>query len=73
LNAFWKVILPVPVTLKRFLALELVFTFGISWSFLMNPDGGFAQAEHFWSRLGSAKVWLFRKKRNKTTTIMQST
>ena len=29
LNAFWKVILPVPVTLNRFLALELVFTFGI--------------------------------------------
>ena len=29
LNAFWWVILPVPVTLKRFLALELVLTFGI--------------------------------------------
>ena len=29
LNAFWKVILPVPVTLNRFLALELVLTFGI--------------------------------------------
>jgi hypothetical protein len=29
LNAFWKVILPVPVTLNRFLALEFVFTFGI--------------------------------------------
>ena len=29
LNAFWKVISPVPVTLKRFFALELVFTFGI--------------------------------------------
>jgi len=29
LKAFWKVISPVPVTLKRFFALELVFTFGI--------------------------------------------
>jgi len=29
LNAFWKVILPVPVTLNRFFALELVLTFGI--------------------------------------------
>jgi len=30
LNAFWKVISPVPVTLKRFFALELVLTFGIN-------------------------------------------
>jgi hypothetical protein len=29
LKAFWKVILPVPVTLKRFFALLLVLTFGI--------------------------------------------
>lgn len=29
LNDFWCVILPVPVTLNRFLALEFVFTFGI--------------------------------------------
>jgi hypothetical protein len=29
LNAFWKVIAPVPVILKRFLALEFVLTFGI--------------------------------------------
>ncbi len=29
LKLFWCVILPVPVTLNRFLALELVFTFGI--------------------------------------------
>src|SRR5215218_3170517 len=29
LNDFWCVILPVPVTLKRFLALEFVLTFGI--------------------------------------------
>jgi hypothetical protein len=29
LNAFWKVIFPVPVILKRFLALEFVLTFGI--------------------------------------------
>jgi len=30
LKAFWKLISPVPVTLKRFFALELVFTFGIN-------------------------------------------
>lgn len=30
LNDFWKVILPLPVTLKRFLALLLVLTFGIA-------------------------------------------
>jgi hypothetical protein len=30
LNAFFRVILPVPVSLKRFLALELVFIFGIT-------------------------------------------
>jgi hypothetical protein len=29
LNAFWKVISPVPVTLNLFLALEFVLTFGI--------------------------------------------
>ncbi len=29
LKAFWKVILPEPVTLKRFFALLFVFTFGI--------------------------------------------
>jgi hypothetical protein len=29
LNAFWKVISPVPVILKRFLALEFVLTLGI--------------------------------------------
>jgi hypothetical protein len=29
LNDFWWVIFPVPVTLKRFLALEFVLTFGI--------------------------------------------
>jgi hypothetical protein len=33
LKAFWKVILPVPVTLNRFLALELVLTFGITMLF----------------------------------------
>ncbi len=30
LKAFWKVISPVPVTLKRFFALLFVFTFGIN-------------------------------------------
>ena len=37
LNAFWWVILPVPVTLKRFLALELVLTFGIIIHFSILP------------------------------------
>jgi hypothetical protein len=30
--------LPVPVTLKRFLALDLVFIFGISVSFVVQSD-----------------------------------
>ena len=34
LNAFFRVILPVPVSLKRFLALELVFIFGITIIYL---------------------------------------
>jgi hypothetical protein len=29
LNGFWKVTSPLPVTLKRFFALEFVFTFGM--------------------------------------------
>jgi hypothetical protein len=37
LKAFWKVILPVPVILNRFLALEFVFTFGILNAFVMKP------------------------------------
>jgi len=37
LKDFWWVILPVPVTLKRFLALEFVFTFGIYKCFFINP------------------------------------
>ena len=37
LKAFWKLILPVPVILNLFLALELVFTFGISNPFRMTP------------------------------------
>ena len=37
LKAFWKVISPVPVTLKRFFALELVFTFGIIIIFTITP------------------------------------
>jgi hypothetical protein len=42
LKDFWCVILPVPVTLKRFLALEFVFTFGIVLLFKLNPWGGYA-------------------------------
>ena len=37
LKDFWKVISPVPVTLKRFLALELVLTFGILYILLLHP------------------------------------
>jgi hypothetical protein len=33
LKDFWCVIFPVPVTLKRFLALEFVLTFGIFYTF----------------------------------------
>jgi hypothetical protein len=37
LKGFWYVISPVPVTLKRFLALEFVLTFGISIYLLLHP------------------------------------
>jgi hypothetical protein len=37
LKAFWKVISPVPVILKRFFALELVLTFGIFNKFTFTP------------------------------------
>jgi hypothetical protein len=41
LKDFWKVISPVPVTLKRFFALELVLTFGINNLFFrLLPAGG---------------------------------
>jgi hypothetical protein len=54
LKAFWKVILPVPVTLNLFLALEFVLTFGIFCQvLLLYPAGGSAQAEHLWGRLGN--------------------
>jgi hypothetical protein len=39
LNAFWKVISPVPVTLKRFLALEFVLTLGIYNLLRLLPAG----------------------------------
>jgi hypothetical protein len=39
LKAFWKVIFPVPVTLKRFFALELVLTFGITIFLFLHPAG----------------------------------
>jgi hypothetical protein len=47
LKAFWKVILPVPVTLNRFLALEFVFTFGIVLLFLIKPLWRSALAETY--------------------------
>ena len=59
LKAFWKVISPVPVTLKRFLALEFVLTFGIIIICLrLLPAGGAAQAAHLLGRVGirAAKV-----------------
>ena len=34
---FWCVIFPVPVTLKRFLALEFVLTFGMTNIILVKP------------------------------------
>jgi len=37
LNGFWKVIRPVPVTLKRFFALEFVLTFGILITYVVTP------------------------------------
>ena len=57
LNAFWNVISPVPVILKRFLALEFVLTFGILHAvFKCYPEGGSALAEHLWGRLGNSKI-----------------
>jgi hypothetical protein len=57
LNAFWNVIFPVPVILKRFLALEFVLTFGILHAvFKCYPAGGFALAKHLWGRLGNSKI-----------------
>ena len=54
LKAFWKVILPVPVILNLFLALEFVLTLGIFCQvLLLYPAGGSAQAEHLWGRLGN--------------------
>jgi hypothetical protein len=54
LKAFWKVILPVPVTLNLFLALEFVLTLGILCQvLLLHPAGGSAQAVHLWGRLGN--------------------
>jgi hypothetical protein len=59
LNAFWKVIAPVPVILKRFLALEFVLTFGILHAvFICYPAGGSALAEHLWGRLGNSKIYV---------------
>jgi hypothetical protein len=68
LKAFWKVISPLPVTLKRFLALEFVFTFGIFDNLLrLLPTGGPEQTERLLSLVGklerkSMEIRLYGKK-----------
>ena len=47
LKDFWKVISPLPVTLKRFLALELVLTFGIFIYLLLHPRRRSEQTETY--------------------------
>jgi len=53
LKAFWKVISPVPVTRKRFLALELVLTFGILSILILHPAGAPEQTGNLWSLVGN--------------------
>ena len=53
LKAFWNVISPEPVTLKRFLALELVLTFGIINIFTFTPLPAFRTDENLWSHVGN--------------------
>jgi hypothetical protein len=53
LKAFWKVISPVPVTLKRFLALEFVLTFGIIYLLILHPAGAPEQTGNLWSLVGN--------------------
>jgi hypothetical protein len=52
LKDFWKVISPVPVTLKRFLALEFVLTLGIIILLRLLPAGVSALAELLLSLTG---------------------
>jgi hypothetical protein len=55
LKAFWKVISPVPVNLKRFLALLLVFTFGMLNNQLrLHPTGVSTQVENLLSHMGNS-------------------
>src|ERR1700691_4797680 len=61
LNAFWKVIFPVPVTLNRFLALEFVLTFGISNAFFVIPLLADHTGDRLWSHLG---LQSYEKSRN---------
>jgi len=53
LKAFWKVISPVPVTLKRFLALEFVLTLGIISLLILHPAGVPEQTGNLWSLVGN--------------------
>ena len=66
LKDFWKVISPVPVTLKRFFALELVLTFGINNLFFrLYPAGGThrdALVEPYGKKFWSANVSIFTNK-----------
>ena len=53
LKAFWWVISPVPVTLKRFFALELVLTFGIFVQFTFTPLPASRTDGSLWSHVGN--------------------
>jgi hypothetical protein len=64
LKAFWKVILPVPVTLKRFFALLLVLTFGIFYnSLFVTPCRRSEQPETYGAMWEIRKAELFGRQR----------
>jgi hypothetical protein len=58
LKAFWKVISPVPVNLKRFFALLLVFTFGMLNNQLrLHPAGVPTQVGNLLSHTGNSPIF----------------
>jgi hypothetical protein len=61
LKAFWNVILPVPVTLNRFLALEFVFTLGILYMLYYYTLLALRTGRDLWSRLGNVAFRSGRK------------
>jgi hypothetical protein len=65
LNERWCMIFPVPVTLKRFLALEFVLTLGICYSALNYTLEAFPNdRDSFWASSGNASLgWEGRKGR----------